>query len=382
MIARRAVLAGLRRCRCWAAASRARNHRRLQRRGCAARPPAARAPRSWPAPAIARPRATCSSPAAAWRAWRRRGRCASAASKTSRCWNSKTRPAATAAAARSAASPARWARTTCRCRATTRREVQDLLEELGLRRRVAGRWVYDERHLCHAPQERLFFHGEWQEGLLPRAGRRRRRRWRSTGASRSAVDAGAAARRASRIPACARRPAGHRALDAITFAAWLDREGLTDPHLRWYLDYCCRDDYGAGIGTVSAWAGLHYFASRHGFQAPGATSRASARRVLTWPEGNGWLTPRAGRAAGRPLARGPRRAAHRRAAGMASRWTRGTPPRKRVERWQADALHRRAAAVHRGARGARTRRRCCASAARRTALRALGWSPTCTCASR
>ena len=50
------------------------------------------------------------------------------------------------------------------------REVQDLLEELGLRRRVAGRWTYDERHLCHSPQERLYFHGEWQEGLLPLQG--------------------------------------------------------------------------------------------------------------------------------------------------------------------------------------------------------------------
>jgi hypothetical protein len=46
-------------------------------------------------------------------------------------------------------------------------EVQDLLEEMGLRRRVAGRWGYDPRHLCHSPQERLFFKGQWQEGLLP-----------------------------------------------------------------------------------------------------------------------------------------------------------------------------------------------------------------------
>ena len=45
------------------------------------------------------------------------------------------------------------------------REVQDLLEELGLRRRVAGRWEYDEVMLCHSPQERLFFRGEWQDGL-------------------------------------------------------------------------------------------------------------------------------------------------------------------------------------------------------------------------
>ncbi len=75
----------------------------------------------------------------------------------------------------------------------------------------------------------------------------------------------------------------------ITFQAWLDREGLNDPHLRWYLDYCCRDDYGAGLASVSAWAGIHYFASRHGFHAPG--DDADEREgVLTWPEGNAWLT--------------------------------------------------------------------------------------------
>ncbi len=55
-------------------------------------------------------------------------------------------------------------------------EVQDLLEELGLRQRVAGRWQYggdDGRHLCHSPQERLFMDGQWQEGLLPLARRGR-----------------------------------------------------------------------------------------------------------------------------------------------------------------------------------------------------------------
>jgi hypothetical protein len=43
------------------------------------------------------------------------------------------------------------------------------------------------------------------------------------------------------------------------------------------LNYSCRDDYGAGIERVSAWAGIHYFASRE------------SRDVLTWPEGNGHL---------------------------------------------------------------------------------------------
>ena len=81
------------------------------------------------------------------------------------------------------------------------------------------------------------------------------------------------------------------ALIAITFIVYLDQNGLTDPQLRWYLDYCCRDDYGAGIATVSAWAGMHYFASRHGFHGPGAEV-AERDGVLTWPEGNGWITHR------------------------------------------------------------------------------------------
>ncbi|AMM26728.1 FAD-dependent oxidoreductase [Variovorax sp. PAMC 28711] len=167
-------------------------------------------------------------------------------------------------------------------------EVQDLLEELGLRRRVAGRWEYDERHLCHSPQERIFFRGEWQDGLLPVQG----------------VDPSTLAqyrlfaRRVEtlqreahfQIPMAKLAPTpALLALDALTFDAWLAREGLDDPHLRWYLDYCCRDDYGAGLAHVSAWAGIHYFASRHGFHAPG-DDNAERDSVLTWPEGNGWLT--------------------------------------------------------------------------------------------
>jgi hypothetical protein len=83
----------------------------------------------------------------------------------------------------------------------------------------------------------------------------------------------------------------HRRLDALTFAHWLGRQGLHDERLRWYLDYACRDDYGAGIGTVSAWAGLHYFASRHGFAAPGSDA-IERDAVFTWPEGNAWLVQR------------------------------------------------------------------------------------------
>ena len=176
------------------------------------------------------------------------------------------------------------------------REVQDLLEELGLRQRVAGRWQYDERHLCHSPQERLYFEGEWQEGLLPVQGVGEATLAQYRRFAQAVERESKAARFA--MPALklwtAKRPLApsQQALDAMTFAAWLAQEGLDDAHLRWYLDYCCRDDYGAGADRVSAWAGIHYFASRHGFHAPGEAVDEARESVLTWPEGNGWITRR------------------------------------------------------------------------------------------
>jgi monoamine oxidase len=169
-------------------------------------------------------------------------------------------------------------------------EVAELLHELGLLRHSMGRTVADERHLCHSPQERLFIDGQWHDGVLPPA---------AAGSSTSdqyrrfAADVRSAQRGPGfAIPTgrAAWKPA-HEALDRVTFAHWLDERGLDDPQLRWYLDYACRDDYGAGADTVSAWAGLHYFASRHGFSAPG--DEAGERdAVFTWPEGNAWLVER------------------------------------------------------------------------------------------
>jgi monoamine oxidase len=169
------------------------------------------------------------------------------------------------------------------------REVSEWLHEIGLMQRHAGRSVPDERHLCHSPQERLFIDGAWHDGLLPPAdpASSTQRQYQAF-----AREVAAAQRLGFAIPT-RRAPwtSGHAALDAQTFAAWLDERRLDDPKLRWYLDYACRDDYGAGTATVSAWAGLHYFASRHGFHAPGDES-AERDAVFTWPEGNAWLTER------------------------------------------------------------------------------------------
>jgi len=168
-------------------------------------------------------------------------------------------------------------------------EVRDFLAEAGLAKYIAGRWIYDERNLCHSPQERLYFNGQWQEGLLPLQGVGASTLAQYRKFSRRVDDASRTAR--FHVPLRGVVPASHRALDAVTFSTWLDREGLNDAHLRWYLDYCCRDDYGAGTSIVSAWAGIHYFASRHGFSLPG-DQNADRDQVLTWPEGNAWLAKR------------------------------------------------------------------------------------------
>jgi monoamine oxidase len=170
-------------------------------------------------------------------------------------------------------------------------EVSELLHELGLLRTEAGRTVADERHLCHSPQERLWVEGQWVEGLLPPAERGSTREHQYQRFSQLVAEASRTLRFS--IPSArAGWSGGLAALDAIPFAHWLNAARLDDRGLRWYLDYACRDDYGAGIDSVSAWAGLHYFASRHGFRVPGDDAALEREGVFTWPEGNAWLTRR------------------------------------------------------------------------------------------
>jgi predicted NAD/FAD-dependent oxidoreductase len=174
-------------------------------------------------------------------------------------------------------------------------EIIALLDDLGLRHTVHGKPVYDERHLCHSPQERLFIGGHWRDGLLPPVDALPRAEQDTTLAQyRRFAERVAAWGDGDAFTIPTARSSWRddvAALDTLTFAQWLDREGLVAPALRWYLDYCCRDDYGGGASEVSAWAGLHYFASRHGFSPPGA-EREEHDAVLTWPEGNAWLATR------------------------------------------------------------------------------------------
>jgi len=149
-----------------------------------------------------------------------------------------------------------------------------------------GQPVFDETQLSFAPQERLYYKNNWQEGLVPRFGnspaldKELNRFFAMMDTFRQAK--GTDGMYFFDIPLSSiSTDAEHRQLDTLTMAQWLTDKGFTSEELREYVNYCCRDDFGLSIEGVSAWAGIHYFAGRkHG---------ASGDVVLTWPEGNARL---------------------------------------------------------------------------------------------
>jgi hypothetical protein len=153
---------------------------------------------------------------------------------------------------------------------------------------------YNEYYLCFDPEERLLINGQWQEGIVPEFG--------VPSAEKAQIKQffglingfknlrGEDGKYAFDIPLS--KSSGDlkfKELDSISFQSYLKRNSLTSPYLLWYLNYCCKDDYGQQISLVSAWAGLHYFASRRGKAA-----NAEDNAVLTWLDGNGWLMRKLG----------------------------------------------------------------------------------------
>ncbi|MEQ9325438.1 MAG: FAD-dependent oxidoreductase [Polyangiaceae bacterium] len=169
--------------------------------------------------------------------------------------------------------------------------VRRILAELGVLTGwdAAGRPLFAGEHLCHAPEERLFYRGQWYGGLIPwdaltLSERREMERFQTVVES-WATARGSDGKRAFTIPLTgASRDPRFVALDRISMADWLDERGFSTPFLRWYVEYGTRDDFGAVLSETSAWAGLHYFAARSM-----ETAQLEGSRYLVWPEGNGWL---------------------------------------------------------------------------------------------
>lgn len=169
--------------------------------------------------------------------------------------------------------------------------VRELLAELNVLHGdpQAARPTYDERYLCATPQERVYRHGLWEEGLLPHlgmtAGEREQQRRFYGRMEDLKVARGRDGRRAFAIPMeLSSRDPAWLALDRLAFSQWLNDNGFTAPSLHWLANYATRDDYGTAHDQTSAWAGLHYFACRDGEAA-----NAAPDTVLTAPEGNAWL---------------------------------------------------------------------------------------------
>jgi hypothetical protein len=154
--------------------------------------------------------------------------------------------------------------------------VRELFEDLGVLKN--GQW--EERYLAFSPQERLFLYGRWQEGIEPAVGLKPKDRdqfqrledlfsaFRKTGAFTVPLELGLSSK--------------FQSLDRLSFSDWLRQNGFDSRLLNWYMNYACRDDYGALASDTSAWAGIHYFSSRE----------PEEKGPLTWPEGNGWITRR------------------------------------------------------------------------------------------
>lgn len=157
---------------------------------------------------------------------------------------------------------------------------------------------YDPYQLCADLEERLLWRGQWQEGLYPRSGlsaddaAQRDAFFARMQAFRDAT--GKDGRPAFAVPsAYSSRDPDYAGLDRQSFGAWLRASGFTSRPLLAHLRYCCRDDYGTEPEQVSAWAGIHYFASRRGWAANG-----DGERELTWPEGNDRLAALMGKQLG------------------------------------------------------------------------------------
>ena len=146
-------------------------------------------------------------------------------------------------------------------------EVAQWLEAIGLIRHEHGRWVGDERYLCHSAQERLFVpdgglsalaprgfwaSGQWQDGWCPKWAGRPLTRQSTDGSAeritRMQVDLGFA------MPTWRRAwSAGLEALDRISFAQWLNQEGFSST--------TC---YGCSTMPVAMTSGAAWLASQLG----------------------------------------------------------------------------------------------------------------------
>ena len=149
--------------------------------------------------------------------------------------------------------------------------------------------VYNDYFLCHDPEERLYINGKWQDGIVPRFGLNDAELLEFKKFFILMDDfkqmKGQDGKDAFSIPVdTSSKDKSLTELDSITMKEWMERNQFTSEYIKWYINYCTKDDFGTNYDTISAWAGIHYFASRKG-----KSNNAAYNDVLTWEQGNGFL---------------------------------------------------------------------------------------------
>jgi hypothetical protein len=148
---------------------------------------------------------------------------------------------------------------------------------------------YDDAYLCFDNKERLFINGKWQNGIVPH--------FNIPENDKEEINSFLNLVHILRdkkdelgkyyfdIPLInSSQKNEYFKLNKITAKEWLIQNNYNSPYLHWYINYCTSDDFGTNVKDTSAWAMLHYFASRRG-----KAMNADYDDVLTWPEGNSFL---------------------------------------------------------------------------------------------
>ncbi|MCB1178353.1 MAG: NAD(P)/FAD-dependent oxidoreductase [Leptospiraceae bacterium] len=168
--------------------------------------------------------------------------------------------------------------------------VKELFEEFGI---ITGykneKPIYNDFYICSDPNERLYFQGRWHDGLIPNYGISEEDHEQYKSFFSHIKDLknkkGNDSKIIFSIPMeLSSQDSNYLKLDTISMFDYLNSNKWTSEYLHWYINYCCRDDYGASYKDVSAWAGLHYFCSR-----TGEGVNVEKGDVITWPEGNEWI---------------------------------------------------------------------------------------------
>lgn len=146
---------------------------------------------------------------------------------------------------------------------------------------------YDELMVCSEPMEKLFIYGRMQDGIIPQDHIPKDEQVKIEAfrqeMKRLSLLKGKDGKYAFNIP-MEKSSSDFTFYDNMTMKEYLEDKGWSCKSLDWYINYCCRDDFGTEFSEISAWAGIHYFAARRG---KGKDLHDDS--VLTWPQGNKFL---------------------------------------------------------------------------------------------